>query len=122
MKKALIFLLITTFITQTIGQTKENKADYKKLQEKIEKMGYDNQNIQKQYDNLTIQYQQTNDRLNNYLTFTGIVASIFGLLIALAGIYIGFESLRSQNRRKDAIKTLEDAKDYVNEKKRNLIS
>ncbi|CAM3869652.1 hypothetical protein FLSI110296_00400 [Flavobacterium sinopsychrotolerans] len=122
MKKALIFLLITTFITQTIGQTKENKADYKKLQEKIEKMGYDNQNIQKQYDNLTIQYQQTNDRLNNYLTFTGIVASIFGLLIALAGIYIGFESLRSQNRRKDAIKTLEDAKGYVNEKKRNLIS
>ena len=117
MKKVFIFLVLLTATTLTFAQPKDDKAEYKKLQEKIEKMEYENQNLQNNYSNLTLQYQQTNDRLNNYLTFTAIVASIFGVLIALAGIYIGFESLRSQNRRKDAIKTLEDAKKYVNDKK-----
>lgn len=73
--------------------------------------------LKSEFKNIETTYQQTNDRLNNYLTYTAIVASIFGVLIALAGIYIGFESLRSQNRRKDAIKTLEEAKSYVNNKK-----
>ncbi|MCW2119645.1 tetratricopeptide repeat protein [Flavobacterium sp. 7A] len=117
MKKTLIILYLLTSLTLTFGQTKENNADYKKLEEKIEKIEYENQNINNQYNNLTVQYQHTNDRLNNYLTFTAIVASIFGILIALAGIYIGFESLKSQNRSKEAIKTLEDAKGYVNGKK-----
>ncbi|MEK0337221.1 MAG: tetratricopeptide repeat protein, partial [Nitrosopumilus sp.] len=62
-------------------------------------------------------YQVTNDRINNYLTFTGIFAMIFGVIIALAGIFIGFESLKSQRRRKEAIKTLEQAKQYVEGKK-----
>lgn len=117
MKKALIVSLFLTLMTLAFGQNKDNNAELKTLKEKIEQIKYENQNLQNNYNNLTLQYQQTNDRLNNYLTFTAIVASIFGVLIALAGIYIGFESLRSQNRRKDAIKTLEDAKNYVNDKK-----
>lgn len=89
---------------QTIkSELKVYREDYEKLSVKTESL-------------ISI-YEQTNDRLDNYLTFTAIVASIFGVLIALAGIYIGFESLRSQNRRKEAIKTLEDAKLYVNGKK-----
>jgi tetratricopeptide (TPR) repeat protein len=131
MKYNLIILVFLTTIILTFGQTKDIKTEYKKLEEKtqtleknnqtledrIRKMEFENQNLLNQYNSITSQYQQTNDRLNNYLTFTGIIASIFGVLIALAGIYIGFESLRSQNRRKDAIKTLEDAKNYVNDKK-----
>jgi tetratricopeptide (TPR) repeat protein len=117
MRKTLIILSLLVITTLTFGQNKDERVDNKNLEVRIEKMEYENQNLHNQYSNLTIQYQQTNDRLNNYLTFTAIVASIFGVLIALAGIYIGFESLRSQNRRKDAIKTLEDAKNYVNDKK-----
>jgi tetratricopeptide (TPR) repeat protein len=117
MEKAFTILLLLITIALTFGQPKDNKADIKNLQEKIEKIEYENQNLQNNYSNLSNQYQHTNDRLNNYLTYTANIASIFGILIALAGIYIGFESLRSQNRRKDAIKTLEDAKSYVNGKK-----
>ena len=62
-------------------------------------------------------YQLTNDRLNNYLTFTGIISGIFGLIIAIAGIYIGFASLKAQKRNEAAIKTLEEAKNYVSGKK-----
>ncbi|MFY7742906.1 MAG: hypothetical protein ACOVQR_09675 [Flavobacterium sp.] len=131
MKHTIIIFIFFTTITLTFGQTKNTNAEYKKLKEKsqllendnqkleerIRKMEFENQNLLNQYNSIASQYQHTNDRLNNYLTFTGIIASIFGVLIALAGIYIGFESLRSQNRRKDAIKTLEDAKNYVNDKK-----
>lgn len=131
MKKTLIILYLLTSITLTFGQTKDKNSEYKRLEDKtniledknqvleykIQNMELENKNLLNQYNNITIQYQHTNDRLNNYLTFTAIVASIFGVLIALAGIYIGFESLRSQNSRKDAIKTLEDAKNYVNGKK-----
>lgn len=87
------------------------------LEEELKNSESDYIKLKGEFDNLETVYQQTNDRLNNYLTYTAIVASIFGVLIALAGIYIGFESLRSQNRRRDAIKTLEDAKSYVNSKK-----
>jgi len=62
-------------------------------------------------------YQQTNDRINNYLTFTGIIATIFGLIIALGGFLIGFESIKSQRKTDQAIKTLEEAKNYVKNKK-----
>lgn len=62
-------------------------------------------------------YQQTNDRINNYLTFTTIIATIFGVIIAFGGIFIGFESIKSSRRREEAIKTLEEAKKYVEDKK-----
>ena len=127
-KRAIIILYLLTSITVIFGQTKneyrelDNKVKIlndknKSLEDKLQRLEYENQSLLNQYNNIAIQYQHTNDRLNNYLTFTAIVASIFGVLIALAGIYIGFESLRSQNRRRDAIKTLEDAKRYVNNKK-----
>lgn len=117
MRKALLVLLIMTPIYYSFGQQKDNKNDLTELREKIQKIEFENQNLTNNYNNLAIQYQHTNDRLNNYLTFTAIVSSVFGVLIALAGIYIGFESLRSQNRRKDAIRTLEEAKSYVDNKK-----
>ena len=62
-------------------------------------------------------YQQTNDRINNYLTFTAIIATIFGVIIAVGGVFIGFESMQSRKRRNEAIKTLEEAKSYVEDKK-----
>ncbi len=129
--KYLIIIFILSSVTMIFGRTNNNYSrntsldnnskiiedNFKTLNEKIHRIEFENQNLSKQYSNITNHYQQTNDRINNYLTFTGIVASIFGVLIALAGIYIGFESLKSQNRRKDAIKTLEDAKNYVTDKK-----
>ena len=117
MRKLLTIFIFLTAISYSFCQKKEVNNEVKELQVKIQRMEFENQNLTNNYNNLTTQYQHTNDRLNNYLTYTAIVASIFGVLIALAGIYIGFESLRSQNRRKDAIKTLEEAKSYVDEKK-----
>lgn len=117
MKKVFFFLLFLTIINLTFSRNNSEDIEFKTFQAKIEKLESENHTIQNNYNSLTIQYQQTNDRLNNYLTFTGIVSSIFGVLIALAGIYIGFESLKSQSRKEEAIKTLEEAKTYVNKKK-----
>jgi|GEM_PF-3351764 len=133
MKKTLIVIVLyfLTTITFSIGQTKENHSGHKKNEEtinklesntqvfegKLRKLELENQNLINQYNNIATQYQHTNDRLNNYLSVTGNVASIFGILIALAGIYIGFESLKSQRKSREAFRTLEDAKNYVNDKK-----
>ena len=67
-------------------------------------------------------YQQTNDRINSYLTFVSIIATIFGLIIAIGGIFIGFESIKSRKRRQEAIKTLDEAKAYVENKKSDFDS
>jgi tetratricopeptide (TPR) repeat protein len=131
MKKILSIVLFIVMCNNVQSQTREERNELKSVQDRIQKMEnennelrrsierieYINLSMQKTYDNLAIQYQHTNDRLNGYLTYTTLISSIFGVLIALAGIYIGFESLRSQNRSKDAIRTLEEAKAYVNGRK-----
>jgi len=113
--KKIITLAILIICTCSFGQKDEPKTD--ELLKKVQTMELENENLKKSYENLSIQYQHTNDRLNNYLSYTANVSAIFGILIALAGIYIGFESLKTQNKAKDAVKTLEEAKSYVTDKK-----
>lgn len=132
MKKTLTILLILFGISylqaQKNSELKNEIIELQKIQseaqtklletqENLRRIEFENEQIKSDFNHLKTLYQQTNDRLDNYLDYTGIIASIFGVLIALAGIYIGFEGLRSQNRRKKAIKTLEEAKAYVNDKK-----
>ena len=47
------------------------------------------------------------------ITFVGIVATIFGVIIALAGGFIGYEGMRARRKSMEAIKTLEEAKSFV---------
>ncbi|MDR4895001.1 MULTISPECIES: tetratricopeptide repeat protein [unclassified Chryseobacterium] len=115
----LLFFSINNIYSQANNNFQKEINEIKK-ENTAQKIEYEI--LKKDFNNLTIQYQQTNDRLNNYLTFTGIIASIFGVLIALSGIYIGFESLKSQRKTKEAIKTLEEAKKYVNNKKTDFDS
>lgn len=97
---------------------KETSLTYQDYQERINSLEtkvsrYENELL----DETIKSVQQTNDRIDNYLTFTGIIATIFGVIIAVGGVFIGFESIRSQSRRDEAIKTLEEAKRYVENKK-----
>ena len=62
-------------------------------------------------------YRLTNERVNNQLTFIGIIATIFGVIIALGTIYIGFESIKSNREKKNTLKTLDEAKKFVDDKK-----
>ncbi|WP_299836433.1 tetratricopeptide repeat protein [uncultured Tenacibaculum sp.] len=62
-------------------------------------------------------YRLTNERVNNQLTFVGIIATIFGVIIALGTIFIGFESIKSDREKKNTLKTLDEAKKFVSDKK-----
>jgi len=61
-------------------------------------------------------YHRVNDSANRVITFVGFIATILGIILTLSGVYIGFESIRSRQRREEAIKTLEEAKSYVETK------
>lgn len=52
---------------------------------------------------------------NALIKYIGAIATIFGIILAIAGLFIGFEGIRSRQRREEAIKTLENAKIYVDE-------
>ena len=47
------------------------------------------------------------------ITFVGIIATIFGVTIALAGGFIGYEGIRARRKSKEAIDTLDKAKSFV---------
>lgn len=62
-------------------------------------------------------YELTNDRLNNHISYISLLSTMFGLLIAIGSVWIGYESIKSRKRTDEAIKTLEEAKKYVESKK-----
>jgi|SRR6185437_882116 len=98
-------------IKLTEYRTIEQNKEINRLESTIDEMK--KQSFQKEKD----AYQLNNDRIGNYLTFTGVIATIFGLIIALGGIFIAFESIKSQRTKDEAIRTLEGAKKYVEDKK-----
>lgn len=115
----IIFLALNFILVSTCSGNE--KADNTKVfEEKVRELEKELAIQKNQNNNITQLYQTTNDRLNNYLSYTANVAAIFGILIALAGIYIGFESLKSQNRNNQAVRTLEEAKTYVEGKKNDF--
>lgn len=117
MKKVSVILLF--IVIANIASSQKKDSSIQKGQEDIKKYVEDKMNSQeKQLLNETIkQYQETNDRINTHITFLSLIATIFGTIIAVGGILIGFESIKSSKRRNEAIKTLEEAKRYVEEKK-----
>jgi tetratricopeptide (TPR) repeat protein len=120
MKKHLIIIMLLLTILSLSSQNSKQKTISSKVV--ISEKAYITAKPINEIENYSSKeterlYQLTNDRLNNYLTFTGIISAIFGLIIALAGIYIGFASLKAQKRNDAAIKTLEEAKNYVSGKK-----
>jgi tetratricopeptide (TPR) repeat protein len=57
--------------------------------------------------------KQSMDTANALIKYVGVIATIFGIIIALAGIFIALEGNRSRKRRKEAIKSFENAKQFV---------
>jgi tetratricopeptide (TPR) repeat protein len=68
-------------------------------------------------EELVDNYKLTNDRINTQLTYISLISTIFGVILALGSIFIGFESIKSNKKRQEALQTLEEAKNYVNERK-----
>ena len=66
------------------------------------------------------EYQLTNDRVNSFVSWVGILATVFSLIIALIGISIAYQSYRHQTRTKEMLQTIEDAKQYAREKRDEL--
>jgi tetratricopeptide (TPR) repeat protein len=90
-------------------------------EERINKIEKDLGETRNEILNRTINaYQITNDRINTHLTFISLIATIFGVIIAVGGILIALESIKSQKRREDAIRTLEEAKRYVEDRKESF--
>ncbi|MDD5568443.1 MAG: tetratricopeptide repeat protein [Candidatus Omnitrophica bacterium] len=61
-------------------------------------------------------YNRSSDAANKLISILTLLATIFGVLIALAGVFVTYESIRSKQRSDKAIQTLETAKLYVEEK------
>lgn len=107
----LSFLFFNSFAT---SQKSKDSLNSKKIEALTEELKDTKKEL---YDRTIVSYQQTNDRLNNYITFTGVIATIFGVIIGFGSIWVGIESLKSSRKRDEAIKILEEAKKYVEEKK-----
>ncbi len=116
------YLLLS--ITCSFAMAEDNKAtknlqlQLKQYEEKVKQLENQNNEIKNDLINRTIGiYQVTNDRLNTHISYISLIATIFGLIIAIGGVWIGYESIRSRKRTEQAIKTLEEAKKYVEGKK-----
>lgn len=59
-------------------------------------------------------FNRSGDAANRLITWVGVTATIYGIIIAIASLFIGFISFRNQRRSEEALKTLEGAKSYVN--------
>jgi len=98
--------------------TKTMQIQQKIYEDKVRLLESQNIEIKNDLINKTIGiYQVTNDRLNTHISYISLLATIFGLIIAVGGVWIGYESIRSRKRTEEAIKTLEEAKIYVEGKK-----
>lgn len=135
MKKILLFLLIQTSLYSNVFsnddslkfiQLKESIIELKtkdslkfvELNEFLLKL---EENYINEYNESSTKvidaYSLTNERINNQLTFIGIIATIFGVIIGLGTIYIGFESIKASQKRKSTLRTIEEAKTFVEDKK-----
>lgn len=105
-------------MAQDSKKTNYTQLQLKQYEEKIRELENQNDEIKNDLINKTIGiYQITNDRLNTHISYISLISTIFGLIIAIGGVWIGYESIRSRKRTEQAIKTLEEAKKYVENKK-----
>jgi hypothetical protein len=61
-------------------------------------------------------FNRSSDAANRLINWVGIIATIYGIIIAIASLFVGYISIRNQRRSEKAIKTLEGAKLYVDQK------
>jgi polyhydroxyalkanoate synthesis regulator phasin len=47
------------------------------------------------------------------IAFVGVIATVFGVIVALAGGFIAYEGVRARRKSKEAVETLEEAKLFV---------
>ena len=114
----LFFLLLSSLViaqTDSIPDSSTNNlnGESREFQEKFSSISKKENEVTRLIQN----YQLTNDRINNQLTYISVISTIFGVILALGSIFIGFESIKSTRERKDALATLEEAKAYVNKRK-----
>lgn len=129
MKRVIFTVCLLLSITCSIAMSEDNKTaknqqlQLKQYEEKIKQLENNNNEIKNDLINRTIGiYQITNDRLNTHISYISLIATIFGLIIAIGGVWIAYESIRSRRRTEEAIKTLEEAKKYVEGKKEEFDS
>ena len=114
----LLSIACSIAIAEDSKNAKNLQLQLKQYEEKIRQLEIQNNEIKNDLINRTIGiYQVTNDRLNTHISYISLIATIFGLIIAIGGVWIGYESIRSRKRTEQAIKTLEEAKKYVDGKK-----
>ena len=93
--KSCAFIFILFLASHLNAIQKEDSTNYSLQKQIIELQSsneYLKENIlnfkQNAVDKTVTQYQQTNDRINNYISFLTILASIFGIAITIAGLWI----------------------------------
>src|SRR3989304_6409032 len=124
MRHIIFTVCLLLSITSSIATAEDNKSaknlqlQLKANEDKLRQLENQNNEIKNDLINRTIgMYEVTNDRLNTHISYISLIATIFGLIIAIGGVWIGYESVRSRKRTEEAIRTLEEAKKYVEDKK-----
>jgi len=124
--KRIKVIIIIFYISMTCGSSiAAESGNCNDLQLKLSQNEYEvnqlklqNNDIKNDLINRTVGiYELTNDRLNTHISYISLLSTIFGLLIAIGSVWIGYESIKSRKRTDEAIKTLEEAKKYVESKK-----
>ena len=67
----------------------------------------------KQFERTLTLCNQSIESSNRVINFVGWIATIFGIIIALAGLFIALESIRSRKRKQEAFESLEKAQQCV---------
>lgn len=127
MRHIIFTVCLLLSITSSIATAEDNKSaknlqlQLKANEDKLRQLENQNNEIKNDLINRTIgMYEVTNDRLNTHISYISLIATIFGLIIAIGGVWIGYESIRSRKRTEEAIRTLEEAKKYVEDKKEDF--
>jgi tetratricopeptide (TPR) repeat protein len=97
------------------GTTKSNTII--SMQDKIDKLTEELNNVKNDLHKGNIDaFNKSSDSANKLINWVGIVATIYGIIIAIASLFVGYVSIRNQWKSKEALKTLEGAKKYVDKK------
>jgi len=128
-KEYLVILLLAAFLvplsifinaSTSDGYAAEDKrvnAPSKTSDGRLEKLEKDiDKYSESRHASIEAAAKQSIDTANSLISYIGFIATTFGIIIALAGIFLGIEGIRSRQRREEAVRSLEQAKNYVGEK------
>ena len=114
---AFFIISVTSICMSPLGSSSLSATKKPADSSYAERIGKAEDNVEKLRNEL---YSSAMDAVNRsgqetsrLITFVGIIATIFGVTIALAGGFIGYEGIRARRKSKEAIDTLDKAKSFV---------